>query len=256
LRPKTEHTLGNTTAHPAPLVALPGQEGAPASQFPSITRLQPVTSSPLFTSDLLTGNFTGGDEARSALALIAPWVDQLGVMQQQMFDQFHQVILTMFRMFGTLHQDQAELVRGELDRIREVSRELQALQARPDGTKPDTRGESIGGMTEPELHAEPAHDRTDPLKKSNSGTSAIDLDLASLGLTDLTSSRGEELSKKSSSDSDVAASPTEGQTDRTADSASPDTHIHAFISQRILALQAERLSRWQKILNLISGSQL
>src|SRR5207245_1978028 len=52
-----------------------------------------------------------------------------GQMQQQMFDQFQQAMVMMVQMFRSLHRDQMQLVREELDRLHELTAELQSLQA-------------------------------------------------------------------------------------------------------------------------------
>lgn len=57
-------------------------------------------------------------------------VRQFGQMQQQMFDQFQQALMMMFQVFRTMHQDQVELVKAELERVQSLGRELEALQAR------------------------------------------------------------------------------------------------------------------------------
>ena len=56
-------------------------------------------------------------------------VHQFGQMQQQMFNHFQQSLMMMFQVFRTMHQDQAELVKAELDRVRTLGEELQELQA-------------------------------------------------------------------------------------------------------------------------------
>ena len=44
-----------------------------------------------------------------------PVVNEFNLMQQQMFDQFHQTLLIVAEMFTTLHKEQAGLVREELE---------------------------------------------------------------------------------------------------------------------------------------------
>src|SRR5262245_44528715 len=55
-------------------------------------------------------------------------VNQVAAMQQQMFDQFQQTIMGMAQMFGSLHKDQAGVIREELQHLRELSLELNQLQ--------------------------------------------------------------------------------------------------------------------------------
>lgn len=64
---------------------------------------------------------------------LEPFVSRFEQMQQQMFEQFHQAMMTMFQTFGAMHRDQMGQVREELDRIRSLTRELHALQVDPAG---------------------------------------------------------------------------------------------------------------------------
>ena len=57
-----------------------------------------------------------------------PLVNQFGLMQQQMFDQFQQAMAMMVQMFGTMHRDQMEVIRTELDRLHELTEEFHALK--------------------------------------------------------------------------------------------------------------------------------
>ena len=50
------------------------------------------------------------------------WVDQI---QRQMLDQFQQSLMTVFQMLGTLQREQAEMVRHELDQIRQIAQEME-----------------------------------------------------------------------------------------------------------------------------------
>lgn len=61
-------------------------------------------------------------------------VSHFGLMQQQMFDQFQQALMMMFQVFRTMHQDQVDLVKAEMDRVRSLNQELQELQARAAAT--------------------------------------------------------------------------------------------------------------------------
>lgn len=69
-----------------------------------------------------------------------PFVARFEQMQQQMFEQFHQAMMTMFQGFGAMHRDQMGQVREELDRIRDLSRELQGLQEH--ASRPTAEAES------------------------------------------------------------------------------------------------------------------
>ena len=119
--------------------------------------------------------------AREVVASIAPWsappappaalafgpetaepalrslVDQVALMQQQMSEQFQQMVMMMAQMFGTMHRDQIEIVRGELEQIRRLAEEMHALrnELRPNGAggatfAPENRRTFEGRNLEPD----------------------------------------------------------------------------------------------------------
>ena len=76
--------------------------------------------------------------------MLVPLVNQFGLMQQQMFDQFQQAMAMMVQMFGKMHRDQMEVIRAELDRLHDLTEEFHALktelaqrtQVQPSATAP------------------------------------------------------------------------------------------------------------------------
>jgi pSer/pThr/pTyr-binding forkhead associated (FHA) protein len=56
-------------------------------------------------------------------------VDQFGVMQQQMFEQFNQTVLLLAQMFSTLHREQMTPLREELNEVTRLAGELEELRA-------------------------------------------------------------------------------------------------------------------------------
>lgn len=69
-----------------------------------------------------------------AEALLMPLVSQFSQMQQQMFEQFQQTLVMIAQMFGNLQREQMALIRQELEQIRELTRQLHALQS--EGMRP------------------------------------------------------------------------------------------------------------------------
>jgi len=122
-RPGTS-ARGVTPPRPRPMVpeGPPERGGGPGAPAP----LPPAPSAS--TPELIAWPVAPEPPDRAAV-LLSPLIDQFGQMQQQMFDQFHQALLMMFQMFGTLHRDQMEQVRAELDRVGRLTRELQELKA-------------------------------------------------------------------------------------------------------------------------------
>ena len=55
-------------------------------------------------------------------------VQQFGMMQQHMFDQFHQTMMMMFEGFATLHRESSDNLRDEFDEVRKLSQEIESLR--------------------------------------------------------------------------------------------------------------------------------
>jgi hypothetical protein len=154
-----------------------------------------------------------GQESHALL----PIMQQFNLMQQQMFDQFHQTMLLMFRTFTAMHQDQAALIREELQHIQKTTEELHTLQRQLSGAAPG-RSQPIGPP--PEGAPYQGERRTEADEASN-------IPLASPGANE---------------DPTPAALP------------GADGDVHGWLSHRIEELQAEQQTRWQRILSFLRGS--
>ena len=66
--------------------------------------------------------------SESAESMLVPLVNQFGVIQQQMFDQFQQAMAMMLQMFGTMHREQMELIREEMDQLHLLTEEFHTLK--------------------------------------------------------------------------------------------------------------------------------
>jgi pSer/pThr/pTyr-binding forkhead associated (FHA) protein len=151
-------------------------------------------------------------------SLLVPVAQQLGMVQQQMFDQFQQAMLMMFQMFGKLQREQIGVIRDEMDRLHQLSREVMALQTELARHAPQPSGRPRATPSVSEPRATPY---TAPMN-SNARPAP-----APKGITD----------------SKPLPHP-QGQ---------PEKDMHAWLSQRIAALQEERQSRWQKIVGFLGG---
>jgi hypothetical protein len=152
-------------------------------------------------ADVLLGHITG----------------QLGLIQQQMFDQFQQTMMMVAEMFGALHRDQAESVRAELDRLRQLNQDLAVLQG--------------------ELTA-----RRDALPPAP-GPSGRD-------------ARPPALPEAKAGTADAPTSPPTRPRPR-IDDASPvpaGDVIHAQLNRRIAEIQKERQGRFKRLIDLMSRS--
>jgi pSer/pThr/pTyr-binding forkhead associated (FHA) protein len=168
---------------------------------------------------------------------LAPILQQFGMMQQQMFDQFQQGMMMMFQMFSNMHRDQMGVIREELDRLQELTEEIQNLQAQlaktaptasppAAGTTPANRPgqNAVGAASKPTAQPRSANDA--PRKSSPAASSAQPRTQATNG-----------------AESSAAPAPA-GQT---------QADIHAWLSHRLVAIQQERQTRWQKILGFLTG---
>ena len=89
------------------------------------------------------------DNGELADSVLIPLVNQFGMMQQQMMDQFQQTVSMLVQMFGSLHRDQMDLIREELDQLRDLTKEFQTIKvelaALSQGTDPANPPELPGG---------------------------------------------------------------------------------------------------------------
>jgi hypothetical protein len=217
-------------------------------------------------------------QSGSTESILVPLVNQFGVMQQQMFDQFQQAMAMMIQMFGTMHRDQMEVIRAELDRLHELTEEFHALKNElaertqekaqqasrqseldsaglgrsaamepnspsppwPSQSKPETQGSQVGQVPAPSsrpltvriIGQQLSSESQPPSSQSPSSSAA-------------SSSISQPILKTSSQ---AAGKP--GTTNSGPDS---DRDTVLWLHQRIMVLQRERESRWQKILKLMPG---
>jgi pSer/pThr/pTyr-binding forkhead associated (FHA) protein len=155
-------------------------------------------------------------------AWLVPLTNQFGLMQQQMFDQFTQVLLMMGQMFSQLHRDQLGLVREELEKLQEVSHELLTLQAELAQGERGAGNEAVS----------PAPVESPPGVKPPAGTAAPNGTGTPAGHV-----AGQPRPK-------AAPAPASGRTDQ---------DIHADLCRRIQVLQQERETRWQSLLSSLLG---
>jgi hypothetical protein len=176
---------------------------------------------PFLPSDLDRGPEGIPQDADPGLML--PVMEQFNQMQQQMFEQFHQTMLLMFRLFSTLHQEQAALIRQELQHIHNANLELRGLKEQMSTTGPSEK-------------------ETSP---STTGTGRPE---------------GRRVAAPRPAANETARFPTEppgGATSGPATATTPmppvDGDVHTWLSQRIEVLEAERQTRWQRILSFMRG---
>lgn len=109
-----------------------GPESPPRpARYPLVTRSPAASGSLAGPASGWTLGEPAPGQAAITEATMGLMVDQFGRMQQQMCDQFQQLLMLMAQMFGTLQRDQIALIREELDRLRLPPPELPASRADP-----------------------------------------------------------------------------------------------------------------------------
>jgi pSer/pThr/pTyr-binding forkhead associated (FHA) protein len=177
---------------------------------------------------------------------LVPLVNQFGMMQQQMFDQFQQAMGMLVQMFGTMHREQMDVIREELDRLHDLTRELQELKE--------------------ELARDPARAAAPAVAPASSSTPASDPDrVPTAGAAVGAPTASATGARTRLGDAAIPPPPSGPRPDQvrpgvamagaTGDPEAADVprDAVAWIHQRIAAIQQERESRWQKIVKLLPG---
>jgi pSer/pThr/pTyr-binding forkhead associated (FHA) protein len=184
---------------------------------------------PLLPQVLPTTTELAQANTEAVQSLLVPIAQHLGTMQHQMFEQFQQAMMMMFQMFGKLQREQIKVIREEMDRLHQLSREVMSLQA------------------ELSKHTPAAPD------KSRVGTRSAD--------HATTAAAGPRLAPAYNPAANPSPRPTPAPNSKPATESKPlplpqkppEKDMHAWLSQRIAALQEERQSRWQKIVSFLGG---
>jgi hypothetical protein len=158
-------------------------------------------------------------------SILLPMVQQqLCVVQDQMLDRFQQAIGLMLQMFGTMQKEQLETIRAEMDRVQGLTREIQALQL---DLKASVANQSATSTPSAPLAKE------DELFQAPSGEVGAAEDKAAC----------QDRQIPNPTDSVVAS-----------DTRVSGADIHAALCERMAALQQDRRSRIQKVLDFLSGT--
>ncbi|MFO0887985.1 MAG: FHA domain-containing protein [Isosphaeraceae bacterium] len=254
-------------AAPAHVLDLSSSGTPPASRFGDISEIGGPSSdldelNPLENLEIPT-------------SVLMPFVNQFGSMQQQMMDQFQNAITMLVNMFGSLHQDQMRVIQEELNQLRDLTSEVSALKqeirershARPgprsasrladprEGTEthaPRRRARQLPGLqgpgpARPRARVGPTEPDPEPPPTPVIPREVADEDDPGLNLPqDHASLADGELPF----DGDDAGL-TQGSTASTDRDSNRDVVV--WLHQRMLTLQKERETRWQKILKLLPG---
>ena len=231
-------------------------------------------------------------------SVLVPLMNQFSLMQQQMFDQFQQAMGMLVQMFGTMHREQMEVIREELDRLHQLSKELQELKdelassprrsppradevvaeigevsaesaitpvdrpsaVTPPSVAPPTRPQSSVIQPPPSKPAWPPP----PIITPPSTTAAAPGSQAAPAAPELRGFDGSASLRPPPLRSDSPVIPRLDQprpgtvsspiTPEGSGSANPEQDAVAWIHHRIMTIQRERETRWQKILKLLPGA--
>ncbi len=199
-------------------------------------------------------------------SLLVSVVNQFGLMQQQMLDQFQQTISILVQAFGNLHREQMDTIRDELDQIRRLTGEFQALKlelaartgeqsvAAPADARLPSSGDRAATFTVRGAR-EGGESLVNPLTGSAARVGQPDdqpesAPIAASSPPPLPSA--EAPAAEASSPKRPGSGPT-GPRQSTGNKTNSDRDTVVWLHQRMVQLQQERETRWQKIVKLLPG---
>ncbi|MCI0642406.1 MAG: FHA domain-containing protein [Gemmataceae bacterium] len=232
---------------------------------PSTRPLAPLPASP------------GALQTDTLQSLLLPLISQFNQMQNQMYDQFQQSMLRMFQLFSALHKDQLQVLREELDRVHELTRELQTLQQQlalenkqQDASPPWPQWAAMlsatvplpdGSDQIPQPNGSPVSFSRDPQGSSDS--------IRRAELNQLTSAEPDTQARVTQTSAQSAlpkngkaqgAVPLKKESSFLAPNPAPaaaaggtGADLHNLLSQRVNELQQERQGRWQRLMESLFG---
>jgi pSer/pThr/pTyr-binding forkhead associated (FHA) protein len=225
-----------------------------------------------------------GEQQQLSEAVVMSLFNQFAAMQHQMFDQFQQAIMMMVEMFREMQHDQVGLIREEVDRLHQITVELQALQAELASQRAAPAETPVEPALAPHIVAEngvaAAHEWSSSAESSPDGAELMAAPAQKAPLADR-----EQAEATLPSEAPYQATPvTENVnvTDMASPAAQPtpplprgvasptskgwpslnsppsgtaprDREVHIWLYEKIEALQRERQSRLQKIMNFLRG---
>ena len=179
------------------------------------------------------------------LANLSDPMQQQARQQEQMFDQFQQVMTMIVQRFGDKHRDQMQVVREEITQIRQLSGELQSLHSRLSTPPhaPPSRPRVPPDVASPSTPRSPtAVRRPGPPRSRRPSSHRRRVACRIRGLLPHHGPRGSLRSRR------------EDRSRVGAAAVSPE-EMHGMIRRRMEALERERKSHWQRIVDLMRGPQ-
>jgi len=252
---------------PAAVAAKLAPGESPGAKWPPGQELQPYSVGQAFQPDLHQGCQAGkpdlqarpglslrlasqGEIAQASEAGLLPLMNQFSLMQQQMFDQFQQTMMMMFQMFGTLQQNQMAALRDELDRVHQLTRELQTLQETLERSA--SQREAVDHPADAASPAPAAGNyipRSQPRDVAANGPTHPEPQVLPVPIPAAEAAKAATMPA-----AQVGASPAASAAAPKASPGAPDpANLHAWLYQRMESVRQERQSRWQTILGLLGG---
>jgi pSer/pThr/pTyr-binding forkhead associated (FHA) protein len=204
--------------------------------------------------------------------IIAPLFQQFSQMHQQMFEQFQGTLMMVVQMLNAQQREQFDLVREELDRIRDLNKELATLQtelARSRAGDQTATGPSAAPAPETatpgENHAAPPSPAKPAPRKASSRRRLLE-DAYSLQETDLVpedkppvpQGAAPPVKQGPSAPEPPAAKPATMPSNAPKSAPKPEPaldEVHQLISERLKVLQEERQSLWQRVMKKLTGEK-
>ena len=178
-------------------------------------------------------------------------LNHFGQMQQQMADQFQQQMMFMLQMFNGMHREQMGVIREELDRIRELSMEVHTLRtklaaraAEPADVRARPRTPEPRSRLRPAQESDPRERVARATSRSGVETLLAPRECASV----LTLRRGRP---RLDSRPDPRGEPLARPAAPPPDASNLDPEVHDWLNDRLVAIQSEQQTRWQRILGML-----
>ncbi|WP_337176254.1 FHA domain-containing protein [Paludisphaera sp.] len=220
------------------------------------------------TVSVLPAEISGA--ASDPVAVLVPLMNQFGLMQQQMMDQFQSAMGMLVEMFGSLQREQMDLIRQELDQLREVTREVQDLkaelasyakereEARASGAATAAPTPAVAPPVSPVTPPPSPDPRPRPSPMPPPPSRSPDPEANNAGARADAAKEVPAPSVAPAADAETRGPARPGARPRPRverpSPAANEADVMLWLNQRIGALQEERESRWRKILKLLPGS--
>ena len=201
--------------------------------------------------------------------MLASLFNQFAAMQHQMFDQFQQAIMMMVEMFSDMQRDQVGLIRQEVDRLHQIGEELQVLQTEmarqpvpPPSWVPmpfpappppqEAPASAAAGPAATPADASRAREAT-PTPEGPPADAGVEEMLRKFEAAGSPAAEAETSPAKEPA-ANSHAKPTSPGLDLPQPPLGPvDGEVHLWLYEKMAALQRERQSRLQKIINFLRG---